>query len=256
MAVAGTAHGQAERRWLYAGFALALVLFAVGAWGVHRQNVANEVANAQVEGTLRILRQALQLDAELLLMENEHRAFLVTGDDRFLVDRDAHHAVAGTLLASLRERAGDDPAQRERLDLAGTLLAQRFERMRGTVEIARTEGHEAARTRFRGDGSGSLDPLREQLSAVRNAESAELATRAQAAGVGAERLRWAIFAMPATGRPSSTDSVSPRASTSSGSWNSCGVSRPTTSSGRQPRRSLALRLNSWIVPDGSTAMIM
>ena len=199
MAVAGTAHGQAERRWLYAGFALALVLFAVGAWGVYRQNVANEVANAQVEGTLRILRQALQLDAELLLMENEHRAFLVTGDDRFLVDRDAHHAVAETLLASLRERAGDDPAQRERLDLAGTLLAQRFERMRGTVEVARTEGHEAARTRFRGDGSGSLDPLREQLSAVRNAESAELATRAQAAGVGAERLRWAIFAMPAAG---------------------------------------------------------
>ena len=69
MSVNGAAHGVLERRWLYGGFALALALFAVGAWGVHRQNLATVSANAQVEQALRVLRQALQLDAEVLQME-------------------------------------------------------------------------------------------------------------------------------------------------------------------------------------------
>ena len=199
MSVNGAAHGVLERRWLYGGFALALALFAVGAWGVHRQNLATVSANAQVEQALRVLRQALQLDAEVLQMENDQRAFLIRGDARFIADRDAHHVAALALLASLRERTAGNAAQLRRLDAAGTLLAARYETMRGTVAVARSAGLDAARVRFRSDGAGSLDPMRAELAALRSAESQELGRRAQAAGDYAEGLRWAIFAMPAAG---------------------------------------------------------
>ena len=52
-------HDPVKRRWLHAGFVVALVLFAAGAWGVHRQNQAAAAATADVERTLQLLRQAL-----------------------------------------------------------------------------------------------------------------------------------------------------------------------------------------------------
>ena len=190
---------RARRTWLLGGFAAALLLFAFTAWLVQRQNTATTAASQRVAHTLEVLQGALELDAEILLMESDHRAWLVRGDDAFLAARDARRDAALALIAQLQADTADHPGQQERLRLTREMLVERHARMEQSVAAAAEGGLEAARERFRSRGDGSLVPLRGQLTAIRGEERRLLHERARRAAEGAVRLRWALLYGPGAG---------------------------------------------------------
>lgn len=188
-----------RRTWLLGGFAAALLLFAFTAWLVQRQNTATTAASQRVAHTLEVLQGALELDAEILLMESDHRAWLVRGDDAFLAARDARRDAALALIAQLQADTADNPGQQERLRLTREMLVERHARMEQSVAAAAEGGLEAARDRFRTRGDGSLVPLRAQLASIRGEERRLLHERARQAADGAVRLRWTLLYGPGAG---------------------------------------------------------
>lgn len=189
----------AQRRWLVAGAVLAALLFATTTLIAWWQDRAAAAAAARVDHTQGVLRAATELDAAILEMENVHRAWLVRGEDVLLEERERRFRDVQSRLAALQELTDDNPGQQAGLRRTAELLAQRHARMEAIVLLARTRGIDAARAEFRSQGTGSLQPLRDQLETVSASERALLAERGGLSAANAARRVWAMLAMSVFG---------------------------------------------------------
>jgi len=168
------------RRSSLVGAALAFALLAalaVNGW-LGSQRAAE--ARARVAHSLEVLRLGLQLEVASERMEAGQRGYLVNGDPQALAEREAAHARAAALLADLRREVGDNPVQGAHVARIAELVDERHARMRRVQALAADAGLAAAQAQFRSSGAVSIDPVRDQLRAMREHEDALLAQRNQA----------------------------------------------------------------------------
>lgn len=186
----------ASQRGVLLAFAIALLLLLAAAWLGYSQSVRTVQGYEWAGHTLLVRQRATELDADLLSMEAQHRAFLILGRPDLLQSRDRYLRQASHSLVELRGLTRDNPQQQQRLREIETLLETREARMRATTARALAEGLEAARDHFNPDDQGSIRPLHEAILRLRDAEEALFTTRSREAAAQAERLRWQLLLAP------------------------------------------------------------
>ena len=159
-----------SQRGVLFAFAIALLLLGAATWLGYSQSARTVKGYEWVEHTQRVRQRATELDADLLLMEAQHRAFLLLGRADLLQSRDRYLRQAAHALVELQGLTRDNPQQRQRLREIQGLLEAREARMRATTARALAEGLDAARAQFNPDDYGSIRPLHEAVLGLRDAE--------------------------------------------------------------------------------------
>lgn len=180
-------------------FCLALALLLAAAFLAYRQSLREAQARQLVTHTLLVQQGAVELAADLLQMEAEHRAFLIRGEPAFLAARDSYRATALRSMQQLRALTRDNTEQQARLDQIAELEHARNTRMRETTRLAQSEGIEAARANFAPVAAGSMRPLRDAVFALAQAESRLLESRSLDAAAQSAQTRWMVLLGPALG---------------------------------------------------------
>jgi len=180
-------------------FCLALTLLAAIAEYAHEESHRASQARTWVTHTLIVMQRAMELENAVMLMEVDHRAFLVRNDPGFLASRDGYHQQATRILADLRILTRDNAGQRSRLDTIALLLARRVERMRETTEFSKRESIDAARAHFDPMGQNSIEPLRGAIAELDQAEARLLESRSLDAAERSRKLDWLLLLGPGLG---------------------------------------------------------
>ncbi|HEV2606872.1 MAG TPA: PAS domain S-box protein [Xanthomonadaceae bacterium] len=188
-----------NRTQLVMMFCLALTLLAVIAVYAREESHRASQARTWVTHTLVVMQRAMELENAVMLMEVDHRAFLVRNDSVFLASRDGHREEAAQILADLRSLTRDNAGQQSRLDTIASLLARRVERMRETTEIVKRESIDAARAQFDPMGKNSIEPLRGAIAELDQAEARLLESRSLDAAEKSRRLDWLLLLGPGLG---------------------------------------------------------
>jgi PAS domain S-box-containing protein len=127
--------------------------------------------------SLSILKCALEFENAAVSMEADQRAFLISGQARFLARRDQHHAEANALGSTLIPLTNDRPEQMRRAQGSVDLLGKHYAIMQRTAQLAEQQDLAAARGNFLAYGVGSIDPVVATLHALRDDEERLLAVR-------------------------------------------------------------------------------
>lgn len=176
------------RAWLVLGYCLALALMVVIALYGYLEGQRAGQARAAVTHTQRVLQHALELENAAIAMEASHRAYLIRGDEEFLRRRDGYHRHALALTADVRRLVAEHPDQAQRVDQVLESLRARHALMQQTDALAAGAGIASARLNFRAFGDGSIDPIRDTLSALRAEAEHLLAARDLVSARNAARL--------------------------------------------------------------------
>lgn len=188
----------ATPRWgVLSAFVIALLLLVAATWLGYSQSVRTVKGYEWVGHTLLVRQRVTELDADLLSMEAQHRAFLLLGRPDLLQSRDRYLRQASHSMLELRGLTRDNPRQQQRLREIEGLLEAREARMRATTARALAEGLDAARAQFNPDDQGSIKPLHEAILGLRDAEDQLFASRSREAAMQAARLRWQLLLAPA-----------------------------------------------------------
>lgn len=176
------------RLWLVLGLCLALgLLLAIASYGYRQSRVAAE-ARAMEAHTLLVLKRTLESENAALLMEANQRAFLISGQARFLTLRDRRHVEAVSLIDDLIGLVKDNPAQMQRVGVSRDLLGRRYATMQIISGLAGSADLATARANFLGSGIDSIDPIKTLLREMRDAEERLLIARRQILDRGTRRL--------------------------------------------------------------------
>jgi PAS domain S-box-containing protein len=169
--------GRASRATIpFAFFSGVALLGAIAAYAAMENRAARD-ARSWVAHTFDVLNRTLELENAVLLMESRHRAYLVGGNPEFIRTSEAGHDAALGIAARLEPQVADNPAQGARLREVRDELEARHGLIVATAALAQREGLDAARADFHALGSGPIDPIRNALRALREAEIELLASR-------------------------------------------------------------------------------
>jgi signal transduction histidine kinase len=153
-----------------AGIALMLVIVNVSYHFTEQlQRAATRVSDRQ-EG----LRRIEALAAGFAELQSSCRAYVITGDESFLVDRRTEKAALRQDLEDLEERLAGDPEQRPRIVELELLTREALHRQGGLIAVRREEGFDAATMVFSTGGARLWSGIRDLLSSLREAESRAL----------------------------------------------------------------------------------
>ncbi|MDE2197168.1 MAG: CHASE3 domain-containing protein [Gammaproteobacteria bacterium] len=138
-----------------------------------------------VSHTYAVIARIKAVRAALDQTESAQRAFIITGDDAFLLPQDASLSDLDTALADLRDLTSDNPVQQRRLDRLGGLVAEWRARLSDMQLLRQQQGFAAAaaqvRLRTLADVSAAISGV---LDAMRGEEQRLLAGR-----LGREKIR-------------------------------------------------------------------
>jgi PAS domain S-box-containing protein len=177
-----------ERLPIVLAFAVGLLVLAATAVYGARENRAARDARARLAGSYEALQRTLEIERRVVLMEDAHRAFLVTGDASFERRRDAEHTQARAAIAALQARSGTNSTHALRLRQAEQAIATRHRVMQQASARAQHAGLESARAAFHASGSGSIDPLHALFDSIRSRLRESLERNQQQAAQRSKRL--------------------------------------------------------------------
>jgi signal transduction histidine kinase/CHASE3 domain sensor protein/DNA-binding response OmpR family regulator len=116
----------------------ASVLLAVGmGWGLHRATTGAIASAVSVSHTLQILEAIRGVEASLARSESAQRGYLLSGQDKFLDERDREMANARVHAATVATLTRDNSSQQQEVNALHELLRQRLERMRESARSRR-----------------------------------------------------------------------------------------------------------------------
>ena len=148
------------------GFALAVALIALAAWGSYRAVADLREATRQVRQTLRVRQQAEIVLSLLKDAETAQRGFVVTGREEYLQPYQSTVALLPRHLQELRTLVADDAQQRENVAAVEALIADKLREVEDTIAARRRGGFDAARVIDAGHGKQTMDRLREAVGRV------------------------------------------------------------------------------------------
>lgn len=144
-----------------------------------------------VEQTLRVQISLENLAADIRAAENSERAYLLTGESRFLTAYRAHERSARQEASSLAAMTADNPRQRDNLSRIQPLLNARFSFLQSLISTYKAHGLDAASTRTAIDQQRSLvGSIEEILNAMHLEEQRLLNAREAALARARKRFYW------------------------------------------------------------------
>lgn len=160
------------------GFALAVALIALAAWGSYRAVADLREATRHVRQTLRVRQQAEIVLSLVKDAETAQRGYVVTGRDEYLEPHRSAVVLLSGHLEELRALVQDDPRQREAVGGLEGLIADRLRDVDDTIEARRRGGFAAAaRVIDSGRGKEIMDGLRRAVARILDAEEALFSER-------------------------------------------------------------------------------
>ncbi|MBF2075050.1 MAG: response regulator [Synechococcales cyanobacterium C42_A2020_086] len=181
-----------------ASFALGLGIFAtIAAVSYHGINELVE-ASLQETHTYRVLRELEELNSGFRTAEAGQRTYVITGESRYLEPYEAAAPALEQNIKRLQRLVVDNPEQQRRLDALEQLVTTRLDYMRGTIEVRRTQGFEAARARILADrGTQLTQQLTSLIEEIKTEEQGLLDQRTQAAQQATRRtVNSILFGVP------------------------------------------------------------
>jgi PAS domain S-box-containing protein len=175
---------------LFASGMLLLVLIGLNAARSQSQvHVTSQWLTHQEElldGTALIL-------AEVTLVQNHSRGFLLTANERFLRSHAASIASSAAALSAQRQRIGGDSAERRRFDTLAADTAEVLQWFQRMLDASRVGLTDAARLEFVRHGEDLMDRLRATF-AQSVSEQRKVSAQAKQTAANAARFSFAILA--------------------------------------------------------------
>jgi methyl-accepting chemotaxis protein len=184
---------------LYLGFGGMLLILLGLAFSAYRNFDHLEESVRWDRHTYDVLMEAEGILAALINIETGQRGFTVVGEEKFLEPYTAGKAAFDAHWGKAKELTNDNPKQQERLaalrasyerwttDALEPVIALRREVTRGTVpmdSVIRLEGV--------GRGKASMDAMRAQLTAIKEAEQVLLKERTAETATLSSSMRWTL----------------------------------------------------------------
>jgi PAS domain S-box-containing protein len=175
------------------GFAMSLFALAVLGWLSYRTTENLIATQALVSHTHEVIA-TLELGLALLTdAETSQRGFLLTGDERFLIDCQAAQSKIGGWLEKIRQLTRDNSRQQQRLAALESLITQRLAVLNSRIKLRQEQGLQAAADAVAlRQGKDLMLQVWESISEMRAEEDRLLADRQQAADLGAKSSILAI----------------------------------------------------------------
>jgi methyl-accepting chemotaxis protein len=164
---------------LVAAFAVPLVVLCVVGALAYRNTTTLEGNSGEVTHTFQVLRGLDEITGTLKDAETGQRGYLITGEDAYLAPyTEASEAVTGRI-DTVAKLTADNPAQQKRIEELRPLVQAKFDELKETIELRRTDGFARARNVVLTDkGKAVMDQIRAVLAAMGDAESGLLTVRA------------------------------------------------------------------------------
>ncbi len=161
---------------------LASVLALLGISLLSYQTIQSSItAQAWVTHTYEVIAQLERGEAILTRAETAQRAFLLTGDDKFLDDTRDTQGQVKSWLVELDSLLSDNPEQKKRLEELQPVIAQRLADLNNRIELRRDKGLQAAAEAVAsGEGTELSQEITRRIDAMHGVEEQLLQTRQQA----------------------------------------------------------------------------
>ncbi|HLA71639.1 MAG TPA: CHASE3 domain-containing protein, partial [Steroidobacteraceae bacterium] len=164
-----------------AGFGVALALLVVIGVISYVSVLQLSQNSANVAHSHEVMQGIDQMVGATSEAEAAHRAFIISGDEKFVREYDAVVSSTGTLNDRLRELVADDREQAQRLKELQQAIDTRFARSAQAIELRRTGGLDAVLSMATHGQPGSVlqSKVREIAQDMKTAERALLDGREQ-----------------------------------------------------------------------------
>ncbi|MCP5159701.1 MAG: CHASE3 domain-containing protein, partial [Gammaproteobacteria bacterium] len=167
---------------LISGFATALIVLLLAGWQMYRSLEGYIDTSHWVNHTYQALEALGELTSDIAKVENGHYAFIITGEDFYLTERESEKDRIIKTLENIRRLTIDNPRQQLRIARLEQSVREHLEFLERNIEIFRTQGREVVRDRIkRGISRLSMEALLNQITMIEEEERALLVNRNQKA---------------------------------------------------------------------------
>ncbi|MEO8101497.1 MAG: ATP-binding protein [Betaproteobacteria bacterium] len=158
-------------------FGAATAVVVVIGWSLYAATSDALESSERIAHTHEVLRTIASTNFEIARAESNHRAFLVSGSEYFLKERDQTFEHARELGRRLQQLTVDNPAQQRRAPQLQVLIDERLTIMEHFAQLRRSEGVEAVAASMVGAGQKVSHQLYALTGAMARDEYALLDSR-------------------------------------------------------------------------------
>ena len=176
------------------GYWVAALAIMVMGWSLYAAKSREDASHASVAHTFEVLADLGRLGELLGRAESAQRGFLLTGEPRFIEERDGTVAQIGRVTSRLKGLTSDNPAQQRRLLSLEPLLAHRIEVMRENEARRRDSPADAATRVASGRGQNLSMGITSAIEDMRAEEGRLLQERREAQVADERRFLFTIVA--------------------------------------------------------------
>ncbi|HUP22433.1 MAG TPA: ATP-binding protein [Thermoanaerobaculia bacterium] len=184
---------------LIASFALAVAAFGIMAWYSWRQAERYASESHRVSHSYEVMEAARKVEAAIGAAVSVQRAYLLSGDELWILRLDSELSHLETALLNLRFLTLEEPEQQRRLDALENRLREWRDALMDNQLVRQLDGFEAAVERGRTDAVARLAaPLDASLEEFEHEERNLLRERRLAEAAARRRTAVAFVALPAS----------------------------------------------------------
>ena len=171
------------------GFAVALAMLAV-IGGLAYQSAQGFLQTSHLAGRSQETITALEEIFSLMNQaETRQRAYIITGDDRYLAPRHSSLIRMRALMGDIRQSTRDNPVQQQAAAKLEHSIESRLDLLDGVFRVRREQGFEQARLKLiAGDGEREMDTVHGIVLQMEQEEKGRLKQWADASRKSADRM--------------------------------------------------------------------
>lgn len=162
--------------WLVGGFAIVLALLLLASGQMYRSLQEYKETSQWVVHSYQVLGALNVVTSTMHELESGQRAYVITGKDRYLEEREQEAALIRSTLARIGQLTIDNPRQQLRCAALSQLVEDRLQRLDKSIVVYRAEGIDGVRDRMEA-GVGSMETLAKQIDAMDEEERTLLKQR-------------------------------------------------------------------------------
>ncbi|MDR3436013.1 response regulator [Telmatospirillum sp.] len=160
------------------GFATALSMLLLAGWQMYRSLESSIETSRWVSHTYEVLDTLAEVTAGINGIESGQRAFIITGDDYYLNERERDVVRIKDALSKLKRLTVDNPRQQLRIAKLDILAMDRLRVLETALELYGAQGFEAVRRRINSGASRpGMEALQKGADVVEEEERSLLAER-------------------------------------------------------------------------------
>ena len=163
---------------LWAGFISIFIVVVVLGWTSYQSGARFIGTNQWVIHTYNVIVRLSQILSAVQDVEGTSRAFIITGEERYLATYQSSANSLDKLIKEVKELTKDNATQLQRLERLGPLITEKLNISKEGIELRRTKGFEAARQLVLTDrGRQAMEQIKLLMQDLKEEENALLRLR-------------------------------------------------------------------------------